>query len=109
MSLQDVQILLSTEDERIEIIYNKIEQRLLTRLKRTIEEISSIPDELDYIVDEVTIVRFNRIGSEGMTQESMDGHSATYSIESDFKAYEGDIIAYINQYVDPQKGVVRFI
>ena len=108
MSLEEVKTLLGVDDERIEIIYAKVEQRLLTRLKRTMETIDNIPIELEYIVDEVAIARFNRIGSEGMQSESMDGHSATY-VDADFKPYETDITDYINQYSDPKKGVVRFL
>jgi|SRR5690625_4689554 len=108
MSLEEVKTLLSVDDERIDIIYSKTEQRLLSRLKRAIEDINDIPTELEYIVDEVAIARFNRIGSEGMQSESMDGHSATY-VDADFKPYESDIVDYINQYADPKKGVVRFI
>ena len=108
MSLQDVKILLGAGDERVDIIYDKTEQRLLNRLKRSLPDLTSIPVDLDYIVDEVAIARFNRIGSEGMASESMDGHSATYD-SSDFNAFERDIVDYINAHApDVKKGKVRF-
>lgn len=109
MSLQDVRILLGTQDERVDIIYRKTEQRLLSRLKRSLPELTAVPNDLEYIVDEVAIARFNRIGSEGMASESMDGHSATYD-SSDFNAFERDIVDYINTHApDVKKGKVRFL
>lgn len=109
MSLQDVKILLGAHDERVDIIYNKTEQRLLSRLKRSLKEVADVPIELEYIVDEVAIARFNRIGSEGMASESMDGHSATYD-SSDFNAFERDIVDYINAHEpNVKKGKVRFL
>jgi len=109
MSLQDVTILLGTQDARVDVIYSKTEQRLLSRLKRSLPELTAVPNDLDYIVDEVAIARFNRIGSEVMASESMDGHSATYD-SSDFNAFERDIVDYINAHApDVKKGKVRFL
>jgi hypothetical protein len=109
MSLQDVTILLGTQDARVDVIYSKTEQRLLSRLKRSLPELTAVPNDLDYIVDEVAIARFNRIGSEGMASESMDGHSATYD-SIDFNAFERDIVDYINAHApDVKKGKVRFL
>lgn len=40
--------------------------------------LTEIPDELNYILVELTIYRFNKIGSEGMTAENKSGGSDTY-------------------------------
>ena len=40
--------------------------------------IEEVPDRLEYIVEEVAVKRFNRVGAEGMTQESVDGRSNTF-------------------------------
>nr|DAR72457.1 MAG TPA: tail connector protein [Caudoviricetes sp.] len=37
-----------------------------------------IPDDLNYILVELTIYRFNKIGSEGMTAENKSSGSETY-------------------------------
>lgn len=108
MSLQEVKTLLGTDDERVDIIYDKTEQRLLERLKRSLADVTSIPTALDYVVDEVTIARFNRIGSEGMQSESMDGHSATYA-HTDLATFEHEIQAYIHSFSETKRGVVRFL
>lgn len=108
MSLEDVRILIGADDERITVIYDKTEQRLLNRLKRSLTDITTVPTELDYIVEELTIMRFNRIGSEGMQSESMDGHSATYA-ETDLRLYEPEIKEYIHNVTDKKRGVIRFL
>ena len=60
MSLEYVKSL-TGDNPQVEVIYNNIAERLLHRIKDT-----EIPVQLEYIVDEATIRRFNRIGSEGM-------------------------------------------
>ena len=60
MSLEYVKSL-TGDNPQVEAIYNRIAERLLHRIKDT-----EIPLELEYIVEEATIRRFNRIGSEGL-------------------------------------------
>ena len=48
--------------------------------------IEEVPDRLEYIVEEVAVKRFNRVGAEGMTQESVDGRSNTFQA-NDFDEY----------------------
>ena len=72
MSLEYVKSL-TGDNPQVEVIYNNIAERLLHRIKDT-----KIPLELEYVVDEATIRRFNRIGSEGKKSESVEGHSVTY-------------------------------
>lgn len=40
--------------------------------------LKEIPDELNYILVELTIYRFNKIGSEGMTSESKTAGTESY-------------------------------
>lgn len=112
MSLEDVKTLVKGDESQLNVIYRMTEKRLLGKLKRSLKDVSVVPDELDYIVDEVTISRFNRIGSEGMSSESVEGHSATYS-DNDFKAYQSDIDEYIDSIIEPveteRRGKVWFI
>ena len=67
MSLDYVKSL-TGDNPQVEAIYNAIAERLLIRLDET-----EIPLSLEYVVDEATIRRFNRIGSEGMKSESVEG------------------------------------
>ena len=44
------------------------------------------PKELEFVLVELAIQRFNRIGSEGISSESVDGKSVSY--EDDFESYK---------------------
>lgn len=85
--LENVKKLLSINDDRqdelLEIIINNTEKRLISLLPLETEE---IPERLEYIVEEVSVKRFNRVGAEGMTQESVDGRSNTFQ-SNDFDEY----------------------
>ena len=86
-TLENVKLLLSIKDDLqdkllIRIIDNT-EKRLISLLPIGIEE---VPDRLEYIVEEVAVKRFNRVGAEGMTQESVDGRSNTFQ-SNDFDEY----------------------
>ncbi|HGU0171295.1 Phage gp6-like head-tail connector protein [Mycobacteroides abscessus subsp. massiliense] len=85
--LENVKKLLSInddkQDELLEIIISNTEKRLISLLPVDIEQ---VPDRLEYIVEEVAVKRFNRVGAEGMTQESIDGRSNTFQ-NNDFDEY----------------------
>ncbi|WP_270324644.1 phage head-tail connector protein [Lactococcus petauri] len=89
MSLtEDIKSLLSgTPDERLEVIEKRTRERLLVIIGSSIKE---VPQELDYIVMDVVLKRFNRIGQEGMQSYSQEGLSMTFS-ESDFDEYADEI------------------
>lgn len=85
--------------------------RLLSRLEAGgVKKLDSVPDALEYIAVELIVRRFNRIGSEGMASESVEGHSATYQ-ENDLQDFEPAIAAWIDAQIDAdgQRGVVRFL
>ena len=105
MSLEYVKSL-TGDNPQVEVIYNNIAERLLHRIKDT-----EIPAELEYIVDEATIRRFNRIGSEGMKSESVEGHSVTYIDGDELAPYESAIVAYLEAQLpdERKKGVVYFL
>lgn len=91
MSLDYVKSL-TGDNPQVEAIYSKIAERLLNRIKAT-----EIPLELEYIVEEATIRRFNRIGSEGMKSKSVEGHSVTYLDGDELAPYESAIVAYLEE------------
>ena len=111
MSLENTKALLGADNERVEIIYNQVQERVLRRLRADLPDIDQIPQEIEYVVQEATIVRYNRIGSEGMTAETMEGHSATYETMDVVDMFEPHIAEYIAQELDeePDKGIVRFL
>ena len=77
--LENVKKLLSInddkQDELLKIIINNTEKRLISLLPLETEE---IPERIEYIVEEVSVKRFNRGGAEGRTPESIDGRAKTY-------------------------------
>ena len=105
MSLEYVKSL-TGDNPQVEAIYSKISERLLHRIKDT-----EVPLEIEYIVEEATIRRFNRIGSEGMKSESVEGHSVTYLDEDELAPYESAIVAYLDALLpdERKKGVVYFL
>lgn len=106
MSLDYVKSL-TGDNPQVEAIYSKIAERLLHQIKET-----EIPLGLEYIVEEATIRRFNRIGSEGMKSESVEGHSVTYIDEDELAPYESAIVAYLEAQEPDDKrkpGVVYFL
>ena len=94
-----------TMTDKIETIMELTEQRLGFLLGQTV-----IPDELSYIVVEVTISRFNRIGSEGVASHTVQGESLTWS-DDDFKPYMDDIQEWLNaqEDVNTTRGRIKFI
>lgn len=91
--------------DKVETIMELTEQRLMLMLGQTI-----IPEALSYIVVEVTIARFNRIGSEGLSSHSVQNENMSWS-DDDFKPYLNDIQTWLDAQEDPStnRGKVRFI
>lgn len=68
-----------------------------------------VPSQLSYIVTEVSIIRFNRIGSEGLSSHTVEGESQSFSGD-DFSPYESDIQAWIDENKSTsRRGRIRFI
>ena len=66
------------------------------------------PDEMNHIILDVAIMRFNRIGSEGLSSHSVEGESLSFS-ESDFDGFSAEIQAWIDSQKESTRGKVRFI
>ena len=79
MNLEEVRLLLgltdNLQDKALETIMTMVTQRLLNRLYGAPK---GVPAELSYIVTEVTIARFNRLGSEHLKSDSDEGHTMTW-------------------------------
>lgn len=91
--------------DKLETIIGMTEQRLAFLLGQTV-----IPTELSYIVIEVTIARFNRIGSEGVASHTVQGESLSWT-DDDFKPYMDDIQEWLNAQddVNTTRGRIKFI
>lgn len=93
----------TSQDEKLELILESVQARLKNLLGGL-----DIPDSMEYIVIEVAINRFNRIGSENMSSHSVSGETITF-VENDFEPYMDEIQAYINSQKDISVGKVVFL
>ena len=90
-------------DGKLDLIIEQSKKKVLAYLPN----VTSVPDELSYIVLELSVVRFNRIGNEGMTNYSQEGKSIAYG--DDMSNYESDIQAWLLKQDGNDRGVVRFL
>lgn len=96
------------EDKELDQKLNWILTTTRARLKVLLGGIDPEKD-LDYIITEVAIVRYNRIGSEGFQSHTVEGESVGF-LSSDFDAYRDDIETYKNtKNIDTSKGGIRWI
>ncbi|WP_200411296.1 phage head-tail connector protein [Virgibacillus salexigens] len=94
------------QDKALEIIIANTTSHLKLWLKKH-TDLTNIPEELNFIIEELSIARFQRRGSEGMKSESVEGHAVTYS-EDDFAPYLSILSAYIPKQEEKQGKVVFF-
>lgn len=87
--LDNVKVLLgitdSLQDELLRVI-----QRLTESHFKAYAGLDEVPDEASFIITEVMVKRFNRIGAEGVKSQKIGELTADYSLD-DFAVYE-DII-----------------
>lgn len=79
----------NNQDELLLEIVDIVKEKILSYLN-----LEEIPKQLDWIVIELSVSRFNRIGSEGMSSESVDGGSNTYITDEliQYKPYLDDYL-----------------
>lgn len=107
--LNDLKIMLglSVSDNDMDDKLNIILENTKARLKLLLGGIE-VPESLNHIVMEVSIIRFNRIGSEGLSTHSVEGESLGFS-EDDFAQYNDEIKAYLESLNDSKRGRIRFL
>lgn len=105
--LEIVKLYLDIEDNHRDPLLTQIITDSTQRILSYIEE-SLLPVELEWIVRELSIIRFNRIGSEGMTDESEEGRQSTYDKDA-FAQFEPFLDRYLEKQKTPVKGKARFL
>lgn len=109
--LEDLKRMLGLFGQQDEELDRKLEWILnstMSRLKILLGGLDPAND-LDYIIVEVAVVRYNRIGSEGMSSHNVEGEVSSF-LSSDFSPYMDDIQAYKDaKNIDISKGGIRWI
>ena len=90
-------------DEKLKLIISTATARLKVLLGG-IEP----PESLEYIIREVSIIRFNKIGSEGMKSQTVEGESMTFD-DNDFSGFMDEIQTYLDTQKESAGGRVRFL
>lgn len=90
-------------DDKLNVIIELTQKRLGNLLS-----VKEVPEELEYIVIEVSVIRFNRIGSEGVSSHSVEGESMSFN-DDDFDSYDKDIRSWLNNQSDLKKGSICFL
>ena len=90
-------------DDKLNVIIELTQKRLGNLLS-----VKEVPEELEYIVVEVSVIRFNSIGSEGVSSHSVEGESMSFN-DDDFDSYDKDIRSWLNNQSDLKKGRVHFL
>lgn len=97
-----------SKDELLQLILDNTSASLKIKLHRKASE--TVPDELNYILLEVAVRRFNRLKNEGMANYSQEGESITFNSD-DFDDFKGDIVDWLADQEDKPTslGKVSFI
>lgn len=108
MVINDVKSLLgltgSTADNQLNTIINIVEARIRNRL----EGIEEIPEELEYIITEVTVARYNQIGSEGTSSHTVAQESMSWADDL-LAPYMDDLQDYLTRQETARRGRLRFL
>ncbi|MFR9207027.1 MAG: phage head-tail connector protein [Lachnospiraceae bacterium] len=90
-------------DDKLNLIISMTEERLKALLCD-----KEPPESMKHIILEVSIIRFNRIGSEGLTSHTVEGESLSFS-NDDFAEYADEIQTYLDTQNDVARGRLRFL
>ena len=108
MILNNLKVFLGIKDDSKDEVLKLIIDTTTSRLKVIIGGIEP-PLSLDHIILEVSIVRFNRIGSEGLKSHTVEGENQSFNEDDDFKPFEKEIQAFLDSQSGNTKGKLRFL
>ena len=99
MTLDNVKVLLSltddsSQDELLTVLLNNAVSTIILYLG-----VEDIPDELTFIAEQMTVIKYRRIGAEGIDTEKIDVLSTKY-IADDLKQF----ISMLDRYKDNNLG-----
>lgn len=98
---------IATDDSDLDPKLKLILSNTTARLKLLLGGIDP-PEEMDHIILDVAIMRFNRIGSEGLSSHSVEGESLSFT-DNDFDGFASEIQAWLDSQKESTRGKVRFL
>ena len=87
--IEQVKALLGIEDNLQDNLLSIIQNLTEAHFKAYSKQ-DEIPDKLSYIIVEVVVKRFNKLGSEGLSSQSVEGLSMSFDLD-DFAVYDAVI------------------
>jgi len=107
--LNDLKLLLgiSKDDATLDDKLKLIIETATARLKLLLGGIEP-PESMEHIIVEAAVIRFNRIGSEGLASHTVEGESLSFSA-GDFDAFADEIQAFLDAQKEATRGRVRFL
>lgn len=110
--INDIKSLLDiddAQDKQLNTVVKMVKATLLGKLISAGAEVTELPQELEYIVVEISIRRYNRLGSEGFKSELVEGHRIDfYDLNQEFDPYL-DIIESYGDTAKFKRGKVVFM
>lgn len=105
--LENLKILLGITDNDRDALLVLLLSTATARLRLLLGGIEP-PESMAHIVTEVAVTRFNRVGSEGMANHSVEGESIAF-VEDDFAPYADEIQAFLSTQEESTRGRLRFL
>lgn len=108
MLLSTVKLYLGFNDTLQDALIQQIIEDVTQRVNNYVGE-TSLPTELEWIVKELTIIRYNRIGSEGFKSETEEGKSLSLR-DDPFLDFVPELDKYLESKNQPAgRGRVKFL
>ncbi|MEN2467947.1 phage head-tail connector protein [Ornithinibacillus sp. JPR2-1] len=108
--LKKIKTLLNIQDDLQDAVLDILIENVTSHLKALLGK--EVPTELQFIIVEIVIRRYNRLGAEGMKSETVEGHKTDfYDLKDEFVPYQ-DIIEAHKESNGPEptgRGKVLFI
>lgn len=96
--IKQIKVLLNISNDAKDALLNTLISLKSRKLTAALGS-ETVPVSLEYIVIELVINHYNRLGSEGLAAESVEGISKTYTdAANELDPYRGDIAKYLDSF-----------
>ena len=93
MTLDNIKVLLSlTDDDSQDVILEVLLNNAVDTIKVYLG-IDNVPRELEFVAEQMTVIKFRRLGVEGIETEKIDVLSTKYE-KDDIKPFKGILAMY---------------